>query len=125
MYVARPKILALTSNNKLDDRYFTQTLLPDYIEEHPEETDEWDVVFDARGTFIEPHTGKEIGLGTLEVREYLGYRPRLGPAVELACNEMFSTTGPTNRYLNVLFIEKEASRRCFVWPVSPNALTSL
>jgi hypothetical protein len=107
MYAARPKILALTDNNKLDDRYFTQTLLPDYIEEYPEETDEWDVVFDARGTFIEPHTGKEIGLGTLEVREYLGDRPRLGPAVELAYNEMFSTTGPTNRYSNVLFIEKE------------------
>jgi hypothetical protein len=107
MYAARPMILALTRTTKLDDRYFTQTLLPDYTEDHPEETEEWDVVFDARGTFIEPHTGKEIGLGTLEVREYLGDRPRFGPAVELAYNEMFSTTGPTNRYSNVLFIEKE------------------
>jgi hypothetical protein len=107
MYAARPKILAITDNITLHERYFNQTLLRDYIEDHPEETEEWDVVFDARGTFIEPHTGKEIGLGTLEVRQYLGDRPRFGPVVELAYSEMFSTTGPTHRYSNVLFIEKE------------------
>jgi len=107
MYPARPKILVLTGNARLDAPYFTQTLLPDYMEEHPEETAEWDVVFGARGTFIEPHTGREISLGTIEVREYLGDRPRLSPAVELAYSERFSTTGPTNRYSNILFIEKE------------------
>jgi hypothetical protein len=107
MYAARGKILVLTGNARLDDAYFTQTLLPDYMEEHPEETAEWDVVFDARGNFSEPHTGREISLGTIEVREYLGDRPRLSPAVALAYSERFSTTGPTNRYSNILFIEKE------------------
>ena len=37
MYAARGKIQALTGKS-LDDRYFTQTLLPDYIAEHPELT---------------------------------------------------------------------------------------
>jgi hypothetical protein len=107
MYAARPKILALTHTTKLDDRYFTQTLLPDYVEKHSEETSEWDIVFDARGTFIEPHTGREVSLGTIEVRQYLGDRSRLGPAVELTYSKKFPTKGPTNRYSNLLFIEKE------------------
>ena len=58
----------------LDDRYFTQTLLPDYIAEHSEAAT-WNVVFDARGHFTEPHTKRSIGLGTLEVRDYLQSRP--------------------------------------------------
>ena len=35
MYAARQRILELTGRTKLDDRYFTQTLLPDYVEQHP------------------------------------------------------------------------------------------
>ena len=46
----------------LDDAYFTQTLLPDYQEEHGVD---WDVVYDDRGHFREPHTGYTFGLGTL------------------------------------------------------------
>ncbi len=34
MYAARPKIEALTSGRRLDDQYFCQTLLPDYMDEH-------------------------------------------------------------------------------------------
>src|SRR5262249_7358613 len=67
-YKARPKIMAMTDNRPLMSQYFTQVLLPDYIEEHGVA---WDVVFDARGHFEEPHTNRQIGLGTLEVRNYL------------------------------------------------------
>ena len=35
MYAARKRILELTGRTKLDDRYFTQTLLPDFVEQHP------------------------------------------------------------------------------------------
>jgi hypothetical protein len=35
-YAARPEILGLTEKDHLDDRYFTQTLLPDYLNEHPD-----------------------------------------------------------------------------------------
>jgi hypothetical protein len=71
MYAARPEILALTEKDHLDDRYFTQTLLPDYLNDNPECLG-WDIVWDARGHFSEPHTGCEVALGSLEVREYLG-----------------------------------------------------
>src|SRR6516225_8686764 len=87
--------------------YFTQTLLPDYLTEHPDETASWDVVFDARGTFTEPHTGREVALGTLDVRQYLDDRPYLGPAVDLAYEERFPTSGPEHRFSTVLYIEKE------------------
>ena len=80
MYAARPGILRLTGKGKLDDAYFTQVLLPDYVTEHDKET-EWDVVFDSRGSFVEPHTGREVALGTIDVRTYLGDRPALGTAV--------------------------------------------
>lgn len=107
MYAARPPILYLTGADKLDDAYFTQTLLPDFIVAHPQLCANWDVVFDARGHFVEPHTGRTVPLGTIEVRDYLGMRPWLGPAVEIDADERFPTVGPANRYRNILFIEKE------------------
>ena len=67
-YQARPKIMALTDDKELQYGYFSQTLLPDYIEEHGVD---WDVVYDARGHFEEPHTNRRIGCGTIEVGNYL------------------------------------------------------
>jgi hypothetical protein len=103
-YKARPKIMAQTDNRPLQSQYFTQTLLPDYMEEFGVS---WDVVFDARGHIEEPHTNLQIGLGTLEVRNYLGAMrpPKLvesrmsGASVE--------TIGPAGGFGAVLFIEKE------------------
>ena len=111
MYSARPSILEIAGRDKLDDAYFTQSLLPDYMEAHPEECHSWDVVFDARGHFTEPHTGRAVPLGTIDVRSYLGDRPRLGPSVQLAADSRYSTSGPRNRYRDVLFIEKEGFDR--------------
>jgi hypothetical protein len=107
MYAARRDILRLTGKDTLDDHYFTQTLLPGYIEAHPEETTDWDVVFDDRGAFTEPHTGRVVGLGTIAVREYLGERPPRKKPASLDPGLMAATVGPRNRYRNVLFIEKE------------------
>ncbi len=64
MYAARLAIQERTGQ-PLNDAYFTQTLLPDYIREHQEETADWDVVYDARGHLSEPHTEKRVNLGTL------------------------------------------------------------
>jgi hypothetical protein len=107
MYAARGEILRLTGKLTLNDQYFTQVLLPDYIEAHPEITANWDVVFDDRGTFIEPHTGRVVPLGTVEVRQYLGERPMPETPASIATGAMFCTTGPQHRYRNILFIEKE------------------
>ena len=107
MYAARPDILNVTGIDKLSDAYFTQNLLPDFIDAHPELCGGWDVVFDARGHFIEPHTARSIPIGTLAVRQYLGDRPRPGPAVTLNADALYPTSGPQNRYRNILFVEKE------------------
>src|SRR5437899_10321710 len=43
-YQARPKIMAMTEDKELAYGYFSQTLLPDYVEEHGVD---WNVVYDA------------------------------------------------------------------------------
>jgi hypothetical protein len=110
MYAARPAILEITGRDTLDDNYFTQSLLPEYMREHPEETAEWDVVYDDRGHLLEPHTGTRIGIGTLAVRDYLvasAQSPK-APAVDLPeLSFRLVTTGPRHRYGAILYIEKE------------------
>ena len=94
MYQARPQILELTGLKKFSDKYFTQTLLPDYLQSFPDETADWDVVYDARGNLSEPHTGRTVPLGTIEVRTYLGLRPNKPKRPQLATNGLYSTVGP-------------------------------
>jgi len=106
MYKARPMILKYVSKDLGQNFavYFTQTLLKDFIELYEPA---WKIVWDARGHFIEPHTGEKIGLGGIEVDKYVRnwhdditkFRPSV--------NRDISTSGPQNRYKNVLFIEKE------------------
>jgi hypothetical protein len=104
MYAARPFILKVTGEVELNDSYFTQGLLIDYMEEYY--CDDWDITWDARGHFIEPHTGIETALGTLEIRQYLGERPSFEPSRRDSLL-LFPTAAAENRFRNVLFIEKE------------------
>jgi DNA topoisomerase VI subunit B len=117
MYAARREILAMIHPDKaakgLNAQYFTQTLVPDYMTEHPDETAGWDVVFDERGHFREPHLqhGRDriIGLGTLAVRQYIA---SWQGTVHETIDHIFlpfdlKTSGPAHRYQAVLFIEKE------------------
>jgi DNA topoisomerase VI subunit B len=107
MYAGRPRILAITGKDTLSDEYFTQTLFPNYINEHPERCVKWDITWDARGTFSEPHTGTAVPLGTLEVRQYLRGRPVPGGIAYPGFDDRFPTCGPENRFDSVLFVEKE------------------
>ena len=109
MYAARPMVLELT-NGKIwkNSAYFTQTLLPDYQEEYPEKTADWDIVYDARGHLTEPHMQKSLGLGTLEVRSYVeSWEESIGEVEFALINKSEDTVGPANRYKFALFIEKE------------------
>jgi hypothetical protein len=104
MYAARPHIQKETGK-PLADHYFTQVLLPNYLDEHPDL--DWDVVYDSRGHFSEPHGGRVIGLGTIEVRDYLAelHNPRiLGADFSQAKVE---TLGPSGSFGATAFIEKE------------------
>jgi hypothetical protein len=104
MYQARPFIQDMMGGQQLDDQYFCQQLLPDYIDEHGVD---WDITYDDRGHFTEPHTDLSIGLGTISVREYL---ESVGaPALEEAGFEpaKVATRGPRGCFGAVLFTEKE------------------
>jgi hypothetical protein len=89
---------------QLNDQYFCQQLLPDYMEEHHVD---WDVTYDDRGHFSEPHSGRSIGLGTISVRDYLASidAPKLEEPSFAAGN--VDTCGPSGCFSAVLFIEKE------------------
>ncbi len=112
MYAARREILRRTGRTTLDGDYFCQTLLPDYMAAHPE-TASWDVVFDARGHFTEPHTKRVVPLGTLDVRQYLrdiaDHTVTEHPEFQIAGEDAdrFPTCGPRHRFGAILFIEKE------------------
>jgi hypothetical protein len=108
-YPARGPIEKRTGRT-LDDQYFCQTLLPDYLAEHPDETADWDVVFDARGHFTEPHTDVIVPLGTLDVRGYLAGVEAYDADGDLkisVAGRAFPTCGPRHRFSAILFIEKE------------------
>jgi hypothetical protein len=103
-YQARPKIMAQTDDKQLAYAYFSQTLLPDYIEECGVD---WNVVYDARGHFEEPHTNRRIGCGTIEVSNYLRAmcEPDIVPPEFSDAN--VNVIGPTGGFGAVLYCEKE------------------
>jgi hypothetical protein len=108
MYAARPEILRLTGESSLDSQYFAQSLLPEYIEEHG--CEDWNVAYDARGNFHEPHTDRKVPLGTIDVRGHLRDITSFSPGddeSDFDDSDRLPTCGPTNRYSAVLFIEKE------------------
>lgn len=107
MYAARPQILKVADKDTLDSQYFCQSILPDYLREHRAECAGWDIAWDDRGHFREPHTGKAFGVGTLNVRDYVA--SYTSPAFEDAgfAPATIETSGPEGRYGAVLYIEKE------------------
>jgi hypothetical protein len=86
-------------------------LLPDYIENHIDETANWDVVYDARGHLTEPHVKESLGLGTLNVRDYIRkWSNEVSGEIDaddFSAGDFYPTKGPLNRYKYALFIEKE------------------
>jgi hypothetical protein len=106
-YAARPEMLRLTEKTSINSKYFTQTLLTEYMRRRPEATADWNIAWDDRGHFSEPHTRQEIGLGTLAVRSYIkGHHDlRIRNAAISVADVM--TKGPDGRYGAVLFLEKE------------------
>jgi len=104
-YRARPKIMAETDDRELAYNYFSQTLLPDYVEEHG--CEHWNVVWDARGHFEEPHTNRRIGCGTLEVRNYLAAIKN--PSIDSAdfSDAEVEIIGPDGGFSAVMYCEKE------------------
>jgi hypothetical protein len=102
-YVARPLIEERT-DKPLSYSYFSQTLLPNYVNEHGAG---WDVVYDDRGHFTEPHVRRVIGLGTLNVRAYLSRTAPLQLKEADFDPAGVTTYGPDGAFGAVLYVEKE------------------
>jgi hypothetical protein len=114
MYACRGQIQEYTGE-LLGAQYFIQTVLVNYLANNPTKTADWDVVFDARGHFEEPHTELIVPLGTIDVRGYVRDTTKqqsLEVAAELG-EALFPTCGPGNRYSAILFIEKEGFNPLF------------
>jgi hypothetical protein len=109
-YQARRKIMALTEDKELAYGYFSQTLLPDYIEDHGVS---WNVVYDARGHFEEPHTNRNIGCGTLEVDNYLRAMKRPEAVAAEFAAAAVEIIGPAGGFSAILYIEKEGFNPLF------------
>lgn len=109
MYAARPMVLELTGGRFLKDANdFGQKYLPAYMEDFPEKTANWDVIYDARGKLIEPHSDTRVDLGTLEVRRYINrWTTSVRSAGGVFLDHRVKTSGPDNRYGYALFVEKE------------------
>jgi DNA topoisomerase VI subunit B len=110
MYAARPLVLERTGGRCWkESSYFTQHLLVDFIRDNPETAAAWDVVFDDRGHFVEPNTRRSIGLGTLQVRHYIGQWQDgdFDEMPHISVDHECPTFGPANRYRFALFVEKE------------------
>ena len=103
-YQARPKIMELTEDKHLAYGYFSQVLLPDYIEEHGVS---WNVVYDARGHLEEPHTNRRIGVGTIEIGNYLHAMKDPEVAAAEFSDANVDIIGPAGNISGVLFVEKE------------------
>lgn len=103
MYAARGHIQKVTGQ-ELNANYFTQTLLPDYLAETGVA---WNVVYDARGHFNEPHGGSGFGIGTLEVRTYLANFHDPSVVDASFSKTKVALSGPSGNFGAVLFIEKE------------------
>ncbi len=106
-YAARPEILKRIDKDRLDSQYFTQNLLKDYIEAF---SPNWKIAWDARGHFREPHTNTAIGIGGIQVEEYIhgwhkdsSFISTETPGIKIKID----TKGPFCRFNSVLFIEKE------------------
>jgi hypothetical protein len=100
-YQVRPKVI---EERELEYGYFSQTLVPDYVEERDVD---WNIVYDARGHFEEPHTNRRIGCGTIEVRNYLEAMQDpsiVDPGISDASIDII---GPSGGFSAVLYCEKE------------------
>jgi hypothetical protein len=68
---------------------------------------DWNVVWDDRGHFREPHTDRSVGLGTLSVRNYLSGNKAPEFVAAGFADSTIKTHGPDGCFGALLFIEKE------------------
>ena len=118
MYRCRPEILRLTRRDSFEYSTFVSAL-HDFIDDHPEQTADWQILYDNRGHFILP-CGYEFGLGTQAVNDFIDglgrsgsvFVPTIGEFDIRAerCGDLRPSENPAHKFSAVMFIEKEGYR---------------
>jgi hypothetical protein len=110
-YAVRDEFLKATGR-EITANYFSQTVLVQYMNQHPAETAGWKITASPRGTLTIPNTGHDLRVpcGTVAVEEFLRKaRVPFGPFDDLG--KLFQVQWPSlaegQRYQGVLYIEKE------------------
>ncbi len=104
MYAMRPRILEETGKQTVNDGYITGNLIPAFVLENPALTDGWKIAYDARGTFLEPHSRRSVALGTVSVGGYQKSRFSIASVVP---SGVILQAPPEHRLAGILFVEKE------------------
>jgi hypothetical protein len=102
----------LTGLTSFTDGYFTGTLLPQFLQDHPTLTDRWKVAYDKRGAVIQPHTGQSVGLGTIDI-DRMTSQFKLEPMSKLTSFN-YTNASPEMRFSGVLFVEKEGFNQAII-----------
>lgn len=118
MYRCRPEIFRLTHRNEFKYATFIGAL-HDFMDDHPELTAHWQILYDDRGHFILP-SGYEFGLGTQAVNDFIDGLSRTGAAFMPTiggfdiradrCGDLRNSANPAHQFSAVMFIEKEGYR---------------
>jgi hypothetical protein len=77
------------------------------LNENSRQTADWDIAYDDRGHFTEPHTGRTIGLGTWSVRDYLNRVHDMKLQAAALAPAQIITCGPHGSFGALFYIEKE------------------
>jgi hypothetical protein len=111
-YAVRDEFLEKTGR-EIEAGYFSQTLLVQYMNLHPEETATWKITASPRGTLTIPNTGHDMRIpcGTIAIEEHLRQAAiDCGPFDGLddyLIDVQWPSLAEGQRYQAVLYIEKE------------------
>jgi hypothetical protein len=111
LYYACREEFKLATGRELKVGYFSNTLLLQYMNRHPDETASWKITADPRGTLTIPNADHEVQIpcGTLAIEEHLASasEPPDDLARELKIPIEYPSLKEGLRYQAVLYIEKE------------------
>jgi hypothetical protein len=109
-YAARDEFLGLTGREITWENF--KTVLRKYLQRP--ETESWKITRDPRGMFWEPHTRREVPVGTIRIDGYLSEMAQPPDSTpDFAFAAKFPTCGPVNRFQAILYIEKEGFNPLF------------
>lgn len=111
LYYACREDFRKATGRELEYGYFANTLLTQYLNRHEDETYNWKITADPRGTLIISNAGHDVRIpcGTIQIAEHLleANLPVDPFNVVEQLQTQWPSLAPNQRYQGVLYIEKE------------------